>query len=409
MNDKKENILRNKNDIIIYYALKTDSNSIVENTKGKPFNLELKRINMTDNGSNKVDFTKTKIKRYKLFEEYFKYKIKKVENKTKPTPFQMFIKEKEHLKALNDFRIKQNINPLGNKIKIINSPKNLKALASDIKKDAINKHTSSKILLKHLSPSLYLKKIKNYKKTHNIHERIRPDLYHYFISANNKRIFNNNNINKNINNNNDILEFFKSSNIKPKIRVQKSVKSFNTKSIQNMSKNNDSKLRVNKFVSLSRKNLNVDKFTNTNTNININIDYNNINNTNINTNSIYHFNTNPIGQINTLPSYKSFREKNVICAVHPKFETNIERLNNDKNQTEKPDETSCKNKYKFIIIKERNIKLNKQNSEPFFNNIKEKENENEINSNKRDVGVNINSFELEDNEENNKDDDDENK
>jgi len=96
MNDKKENILRNKNDIIIYYALNTDSNSIVENTKGKPFNLELKRINITNNGSNKVDFTRAKIKRYKLFEEYFKYKIKKVENKTKPTPFQMLIKEKEH-------------------------------------------------------------------------------------------------------------------------------------------------------------------------------------------------------------------------------------------------------------------------------------------------------------------------
>ena len=164
MNDKKENILRNKNDIIIYYALNTDSNSIVENTKGKPFNLELKRINITNNGSNKVDFTRAKIKRYKLFEEYFKYKIKKVENKTKPIPFQMLIKEKEHWKALNDFRIKQNINPFGNKIKFINSPKNLKTITSNIKKDSINKHASSKILLKHLSPSLYLKKLIIFKK-----------------------------------------------------------------------------------------------------------------------------------------------------------------------------------------------------------------------------------------------------
>jgi len=147
----------------------------------------------------------------------------------------------------------------------------------------------------------------------------------------------------------------------------------------------------------------VDKFTNTYTNTNANLNYNNINNTNINTNSIYHFNTNSISQINTLPSYKSFREKNIICVLHQKFEPNKEHLNNDNNQTEKTDEISCKNKYKFIIIKERNIKLNKQNSEPFFNKIKEKGKE--INSNKRDVGVNINSFELEDNEENNKDDD----
>ena len=397
MNEKKENILRNKNDVIIYYALNTDSNSIEENTKGKPFNLELKRINITDNGTNKVNFTRTKIKRYKLFEEFFKYKIKKVENKTKPTPFQMFIKEKEQLKALNDFRIKQNINPLGNKIKIINSPKNLKEKTSDIKKDVINKHNSSKIFLKHLSPSLYLKKIKKYKKSRNVQERIKPDLYHYFIIANNKRLFNNNNSkNINKNNNNDILQFFKSNNIKPKIRFQKSVKSFNTKSIQNIGNNNESKIRANKFVSLSRKNLNVDKLTNTNTNIN----YNNINNTNMNTNSIYHINPNSICQINTLPSYKYFREKNVICALHPKFELNIEHLNNDDNQTEKPEETSSKNKYRFIILKERNIKLNKQSSEPFFSNIKEKEK----NSNKRDVGVNIYSFELDNNEESNKDD-----
>lgn len=397
MNEKKEKILRNKNDVIIYYALNTDSNSIEENTKGKPFNLELKRINITDNGTNKVNFTRTKIKRYKLFEEFFKYKIKKVENKTKPTPFQMFIKEKEQLKALNDFRIKQNINPLGNKIKIINSPKNLKEKTSDIKKDVINKHNSSKIFLKHLSPLLYLKKIKKYKKTRNVQERIKPDLYHYFIIANNKRLFNNNNSkNINKNNNNDILQFFKSNNIKPKIRFQKSVKSFNTKSIQNIGNNNESKIRVNKFVSLSRKNLNVDKLTNTNTNIN----YNNINNTNMNTNSIYHINPNSICQINTLPSYKYFREKNVICALHPKFELNIEHLNNDDNQTEKPEETSSKNKYRFIILKERNIKLNKQSSEPFFSNIKEKEK----NSNKRDVGVNIYSFELDNNEESNKDD-----
>ena len=397
MNEIKEKILRNKNDVIIYYALNTDSNSIEENTKGKPFNLELKRINITDNGTNKVNFTRTKIKRYKLFEEFFKYKIKKVENKTKPTPFQMFIKEKEQLKALNDFRIKQNINPLGNKIKIINSPKNLKEKTSDIKKDVINKHNSSKIFLKHLSPLLYLKKIKKYKKSRNVQERIKPDLYHYFIIANNKRLFNNNNSkNINKNNNNDILQFFKSNNIKPKIRFQKSVKSFNTKSIQNIGNNNESKIRVNKFVSLSRKNLNVDKLTNTNTNIN----YNNINNTNMNTNSIYHINPNSICQINTLPSYKYFREKNVICALHPKFELNIEHLNNDDNQTEKPEETSSKNKYRFIILKERNIKLNKQSSEPFFSNIKEKEK----NSNKRDVGVNIYSFELDNNEESNKDD-----
>ena len=312
MNEKKEKILRNKNDVIIYYALNTDSNSIEENTKGKPFNLELKRINITDNNSNKVIFPRTKIKRYKLFEEFFKHKIKKVENKTKPTPFQMFIKEKEQLKALNDFRIKQNINPLGNKIKIINSPKSPKAITSDIKKDVINKHSSSKIFLKHLSPSLYLKKIKNYKKFHNIQERIRPDFYHYFISTNNKRLFiknnnnynNNKNNNNNNNNNNSILEFFKSNNIKPKIRVQKSVKSFNTKSIRNFGNNNESKIRVNKFVSLSRKNLNVDKFTNTKTNLNTNINYININNTNMNTNSIYHINPNSICQINTLPSYK---------------------------------------------------------------------------------------------------------
>ena len=409
MNEKKENILRKKNDVIIYYALNTDSNSIEENNKRNPFNLELKRINITDNNNNKVDFAKTKIKRFEFFEEFFKYKIKKVENKTKPTPFQMFIREKEHLKALNDFRIKQNINPSKNKIKIINSPKNLKVITTDIKKDVINKHNSSKLLLKHLSPSLYLKKIKNYKKFHNIQERIRPDFYHYFISTNNKRLFiknnnnynNNKNNNNNNNNNNSILEFFKSNNIKPKIRVQKSVKSFNTKSIRNFGNNNESKIRVNKFVSLSRKNLNVDKFTNTKTNLNTNINYININNTNMNTNSIYNFNTNSICQINTLPSYKYFREKNVICALHPKFEQNLEHLNIDNNQTEEHDETSYKNKYKFIIIKERNIKLNKQNSEPFFNNIKEKEK----NYNKRDVGVNINSFELENNEESDKDND----
>ena len=286
---------------------------------------------------------------------------------------------------------------MGNKIKIINSPKNLKEKISDIKKDVINKHNSSKIFLKPLSPSLYLKKIKKYKKSRNVQERIKPDLYHYFMIANNKRLFNNNNSkNINKNNNNDILQFFKSNNIKPKIRFQKSVKSFNTKSIQNIGNNNESKIRANKFVSLSRKNLNVDKLTNTNTNIN----YNNINNTNMNTNSIYHINPNSICQINTLPSYKYFREKNVICALHPKFELNIEHLNNDDNQTEKPEETSSKNKYRFIILKERNIKLNKQSSEPFFSNIKEKEK----NSNKRDVGVNIYSFELDNNEESNKDD-----
>ena len=396
MNEKKENILRNKNDVIIYYALNTDSNSIEENKKRNPFNLELKRINITDYNSNKVDFTKTKIKRFEIFEEFFKYKIKKVEKKTKPTPFQIFIREKEQLKALNEIRIKQNINPLRNKIKIINSPKNLKAITTDIQKDVVNKHNSSKLLLKHLSPSLYLKKIKNYKKNHNIHEKIRPDLYHYFISANNKRIFNNNQNKKK--HNNDLLEFFKSNNFKPNIRVQKSVKNFNTKIIRNIGNNNESKLKNSKFVSLSRKNLNIDKSTNTNINI-TNINTNSIFPFNIN--SIYHFNTNSICHINnTLPSYKFFKEKNVICALHPKFEQNIEHLNEDNNQTEKPDESFGKNKYKFINIKERNLKLNKQNSEPFFNNIKEKEK----NSNKRDVGVNINSFELEDKEDNNKDD-----
>ena len=399
MNENKENILRNKNDVIIYYALNTDSNSIEGNKKRNPFNLELKRINITDNNSNKVDFTKTKIKKFEFFEEFFKYKIKKVENKTKPTPFQMFIREKEYLKALNDFRIKQNFNPLRNKIKIINSPKKLKAITTDIKKDVINKHNSSKLLLKHLSPSLYLKKIKNYKKNDNIHEKIKPDLYHYFISANNKRIFNNNQKTKE--HNNDLLEFFRSNNIKPKISVQKSVKIFNTKSIRNIGNNNESKIGNSKFVSLSRKKLNVDKSTNTN----INITNNNTNSIYpFNTNSIYHFNTNSICHINTFPSYKFFKEKNVICALHPKFEQNIEHLNEDNNQTEKSDESFCKNKYKFIIIKDRNLKLNKQNSEPFFNNIKEKEKEKENNSNKRDVGVNINSFELEDKEDNYKDD-----
>ena len=73
----------------------------------------------------------------------------------------------------------------------------------------------------------------------------------------------------------------------------------------------------------------MDKFTNTYTNTNANLNYNNINNTNINTNSIYHFNTNSISQINTLPSYKSFREKNIICVLHQKFEPNKEHLNND--------------------------------------------------------------------------------
>ena len=56
--------------------------------------------------------------------------------------------------------------------------------------------------------------------------------------------------------------------------------------------------------------------------------------------------------------------------------------------------------HEFYLFKERNIKLNKQSSEPFFSNIKEKEK----NSNKRDVGVNIYSFELDNNEESNKDD-----
>ena len=397
MNDIKGNNFRNKNDIIIYYALNTDSNLNEENKKGKPFNLELKKINITDNNKNRVNFTREKIKKFKLFEQYFNFKIKKVENKTKPTPFQMFIKEKQHLKALNDFRIKQNINPLGNKIKIINSPKNLKAITSNIKNDVINKHNSSKILLKQLSPSLYLKKIKNYKKNQNLHEKIKPNLYHYFISANNKRLFNNNNSNNN-NNNNDILGFFQSNNIKPQIKVQKSVKNFNTKSIQNIANNNESNIRVNKFTSFSRKNLNVDKFTNTiinNTIMNNTIMSNaNINNNNLNTNSIYDINTNSnlICNINTLPSYKSLREKNVICALHPKFEQNIEPLNKDDILTEKPDEISCKNKYKYIIIKERNLKLNKQKSEPFFYNTEKKEK----NPNKRDVGVNINSFDFED-------------
>ena len=60
-----------------------------------------------------------------------------MENKTKPTLSKCSLKKKKHLKALDDFRIKQNINPLLYKIKIINSPKNLKSITSNIKKDVI--------------------------------------------------------------------------------------------------------------------------------------------------------------------------------------------------------------------------------------------------------------------------------
>ena len=371
-----KNSPNNRNDVIIYYALNTDTNQTEDTSKLVDFNLELKKIN----GNNKVSY-KSKIEELKIFEEYFKYKIKKVENKTKPTPFQMFIKEKAYLKSINDLRIQQNINPLGRRLEIINNRKanKIKRIASESKFNSnrinnINKINSAnynniqnsqrqreeKILLKKLSPTYYFKKINKYKKYSNEYKRIKTDLYHCYIYGNKK------NKNKHIHqsnsetfkkNKNEIFDLIKSKNLNSNIKYRNSVKN-----IYNLTSGNDiNENKINNFFNSPKNRL-----------------YNEIYN-----NTIHHIDSKPT--LNTFRDKIKFLSKN---KINKNYFRNKESFNIYKEyiKTENRIEKDNKSIYKAIFYKDEKY-LNKQKSLPFLKK-------------KIDVGTNKNSFDSNNKEEN---------
>ena len=161
---KEDNHFQLRNNII-YYALKTDYNQSEEKSYEKDFNLETKKF-IKDQMEDEF-----KKQRKKLYEECFNFKLKKNKIMNRPTPYQIFLKEKEYLKSMNDYKIKHNLNPLGSKISIItnkNKEKSNSSNSSNIK----NSKSKTNLLLGQLSPILYLNKIKNYKKKNIFFDRL---------------------------------------------------------------------------------------------------------------------------------------------------------------------------------------------------------------------------------------------
>ena len=182
MDENCHSKLRNN---FIYYALNTDSNQTEEKSYEKDFNLKIMK--------EKID--EFKKQRIKFYEEYVKCKIKKIKKTNKPTPYQIFLKEKEYLKSMNDYKIKHNLNPLGTKISIISKKNKTQNDNANIK----NNKSKKNILLGQLSPILYLNKVKNYKKKNMLFDRLKTDLYHYFMDKPDfKKIHKNNNSEKSL-------------------------------------------------------------------------------------------------------------------------------------------------------------------------------------------------------------------
>ena len=370
MNESKNN-LNKENNVIIYYALNKDTNQTEEKPRLKEFNLELKKII----GGNKAS-NNPKLERLKIFNEYFKYKIKKIEGRTKPTPFQIFIKEKEYIKSINDLRIQQNINPLGRRLDIINNRKanKIKKMASDTKfnvnkinnfnnsKDInnIHKQNDEKIFLKKFSPIYYFKKINNYKKNSNYYDKIKTDLYHCFINGKrknkNKQIYQSSsgNIKKN---KYEILELIRSKNLNSHIKIQNSVKNIYNLTSGNFGDEN----KIHNFFNTSKNKLSKEEYTNT------------------------------IQHIDSKPRLRTFRDK---IKFLPKNKTNKNYFKNKESfniykeylKTENRIEKDTKSIYKAIFYKDEKY-LNKQASFPLLKK-------------KVDVGTNRSSFDSKNKEEN---------
>ena len=264
---KKNNYFYKKNNYI-NYALNTDyivnDNEIPNKNE---FNLETKKI-----VKEKID-RKLKYQKIKMYEEYFKFKLKKIENINKPTPYQIFLQKKQYLKLMNNQKIKQNLNPLGTKICIFSKNNKIKKFSSQ-KNKKINK-SNTNLIQNQLSPILYLKKIKNYKKNNIFFDKLKTDLYHYYINENNKitNKKNNNKSEKKI----KILKIIQKNNLHSKQLSFKKIKKINT--LNSFHYNN----KTNHLFSFNKKNcdnnLNKDKYTNTvNTSTS---DYKNDNNKNL--------------------------------------------------------------------------------------------------------------------------------
>ena len=163
------------NNKIVYY-LNTDFVHSEDSPKEKEFNLETKKFNKVS-----INF-KSKSQKLKLFEEYFNCKLKKIKkrNKIRPTPFQMFLKEKEYVKSMNDLRIQKNINNTKQNINLISNIKKNKNLITSSDKKSVNNKLEN-ISLKNLSSILYLNKIKNYKEKNNYFDKNKNHLHNYLM------------------------------------------------------------------------------------------------------------------------------------------------------------------------------------------------------------------------------------
>lgn len=334
----KQNNHFDKNNNYINYALNID---YIENNNEIPnkneFNLETKKI-----VKEKID-RKLKNQRIKMFEEYFKFKLKKIEKINKPTPFQIFLQKKEYLKLMNNRKIERNLNPLGTKICILSENNKIKKFSSNIKNKKFNK-SNTNLIQNQLSPILYLKKIKNYKKNNIFFDKLKTDLYHYYINENNK-ITNkkNNKSEKKI----KILKILQKNNLQAKQYSFKNIKKINT--LNSFHYNNKTNHLFSSNNINYNNNLNKDKFTNTVNSFTSTSDFKNDNN------------KNPL----------SFSNRNF-----NKFNNDFQMIYKEYNKTENLfDKNDINNLYK------NKINNNIQNNQQFLKN-------------KKDVGTNNNFLEV---------------
>ena len=159
MNEK----IPKNNDNIIYNYLSRDFINSEESPEENEFNLETKIINKISGNFE------SKSQKTKLFEEYFNCKLKKIKkrNKNKPTPYQMFLKEKEYMKSMNNLRIQQNINYQKQNINLLTTINRNKKSTSNNTKNINNKLKN--LALKNFSSTIYLNKIKEYKEKNNFY------------------------------------------------------------------------------------------------------------------------------------------------------------------------------------------------------------------------------------------------
>ena len=160
----------------IAYYLNTDFVHSEESPKENEFNLETKKFNKAS-----VNF-ESNSQKLKIFEQYFNCKLKKIKkrNKNRPTPFQIFLKEKEYIKSMKTLRIQKNINITKQNINLISNIKtNKNIILSSDKKIANDKLEN--FAIKNLSSTLYLNKIKNYREKNNYFDKNKIHLHNYFI------------------------------------------------------------------------------------------------------------------------------------------------------------------------------------------------------------------------------------